>query len=297
MHSRTRADTDPWKALINIDWDTYFKMGWANQHERDPKLGGNPVPDIIRYYSDNDDIRLIRQKLLFVGLSRWWWHHGKPFSDEYGHIPSTLDMGPLISLIGMRLASTMNLQITRPSSADVAVRVLIEMLLLSPQIGETNALRVQKSTRALWADSITLGELLDRCYERKVFTQPDAKDLKSHLEHASYVMNALKLANIWSFISITKLTDATSVDEIRSMSLSDVWLETQMDPELEPPFEKSSNTSFRSRDLCLTTIQNAGKLHIEWTPLLEEHLDINIEDSTLKVFWFGFAVRALPPFQ
>lgn len=60
---------------------------------------------------------------------------------------------------------------------------------------------------------------------------------------------------------------------------------------------KSENTSFRCHELSLESLTKIGKLKIEWTEFLYEHLVLNTESSTLKVFWFGFAAKACPIFQ
>lgn len=288
---------DPWKSLYFIDWRYRFQMGWASETER-PQHGGPLVPNIIRYYSENVEERLSLQKLLYFGLSRWWWHHGKPSSDELPRIRGTLDMGPLVSLIGMRLPGTPNIPITSPSGAHLVVQVLVEMLRMSAPRDASESLPLWKSGEGqFWAKKATLGDLLDRCYQRKVLQQPEEEDLKTHVLHATYTMNAIGLVDFWGSVGYSAMTRVTSVDELRSLRLSDVWWRTQIDDEEPPPFAKSTASSFRSRDFCTETIRKVGKLKIEWTPSLSHHLELNVELSTLKVFWFGFAVKAAPIFQ
>ncbi|KAK5311490.1 hypothetical protein LTR93_011702 [Exophiala xenobiotica] len=271
-------DLDVWKALPHLDWDYRRRLNWLSKDERGSNQGGSFIPTTI-------DITPIITRSCF-------WHSGRRQSQEFSAIRGMLDMGPLVALIGTRLPEHRDLLDRQPSDPVTILRVLIEMLRMIPQ--EKNDWEIDHTP---WVERATLGDLLTRCYQRKILVQPGNEDLNSHKLHSGYTMNAMLLINIWSWFTYISVSDALSVDGLRSLSLMRVWQYSQTDDESMRPFEKAPSDSFRSRDLCADVLRNVCKLQIEWTALIGEHLDLDIENSTLKVFWFGFETDSLPIFQ
>ncbi|KAK5442567.1 hypothetical protein LTS15_010991 [Exophiala xenobiotica] len=285
-------DLDVWKALPHLDWDYRRRLNWLSKDERGSNQGGPFIPTTIRYYANNHEERLRIQKILFLNLSKCFWHSGRRQSEEFSAIRGMLDMGPLVALIGTRLPKHRDLLDRQPSDPVTILRVLIEMLRMIPQ--EKNDWEIDHIP---WVERATLGDLLKRCYQRKILVQPGKEDLYSHKLHSGYAGNAMLLINNWSWFTYISVSDALSVDGLRSLSLMRVWQYSQTDDERRRPFEKAPSDSFRSRDLCADVLRNVCKIQIEWTALIGEHLDLDIENSTLKVFCFGFVTDSLPIFH
>ncbi|ORY10011.1 hypothetical protein BCR34DRAFT_359482 [Clohesyomyces aquaticus] len=202
-----------------------------------------------------------------------------------------LDMGPLVALIGTRLPEHRSLPFSYPSSAITVLRILIELPRMVPQDRNDGEL-----DRRPWVEGTTLGDLLDKCYQRKLLVQPGSSDMRSHHVHGRYAMNALLLVNMWAWFSRNGASEIRSVDENRSFPLDVFWQYSQLEDESIRPFGEAKADSFRGWDLCIDVLRNVCKSRIQWTELIHEHLELDIDCSTLKVFWFGFAAESLPIF-
>ena len=127
---------------------------------------------------------------------------------------------------------------------------------------------------AFWGDHVNIGQVLDRCYSWGILTQPSSRDLDTYKEHVRDLIHAMTLMNLWQFIDTYYLQDIDSVDEIRRMKMSELT-EYIGDDEMAELWEsqpKSENTSFRCHELSLESLKKIGKLKIEWTEFLYEHL-------------------------
>ena len=248
------------------------------------------MPNIIRYYNGNAEKRLSVQKRLFVGMSKWWWQHGK-HSEEFIRVRGTLDMAPWVALAGLRLPGSRIKPIIGWQDSELSLSILLEILRMPSPSSIDGA--DWKAEGRFWAKGALLGDLLDRCYQRKILSQPDEDDIKSRRRHTNLTINAIDLINIWG----NMYASALPADMHRSLRLSDI-LDTALDHfDFGPPFEESTAESFRSLELCLSTIRRVGRLDVKWTPYLDRHLDFDINSSTLSLFWFGFVLKAAPIFQ
>jgi hypothetical protein len=97
---------DPWRALKYLDWPFYAHR-YSFAESRGNAVSGQQPPRIIHYYSENPDLRVSVQKEIFYGLSRWWWEQGRSHTWQASELNlrerGTLDMSPLVALIGIRL--------------------------------------------------------------------------------------------------------------------------------------------------------------------------------------------------
>ncbi|KAI1626107.1 hypothetical protein EDD37DRAFT_330833 [Exophiala viscosa] len=49
--------------------------------------------------------------------------------------------------------------------------------------------------------------------------------------------------------------------------------------------------------MSLELLRDVGKLRIEWTEFLDQHLRLDVGSATLQIFWFGFSIQASPMFH
>ncbi|KAF2433950.1 hypothetical protein EJ08DRAFT_731109 [Tothia fuscella] len=235
-------DLDVWKALPHLDWDYRWSLNRLSKEERSGHQGGSFIPNIIRYYAKNQMSAFTSKSFCF---------------STYLNVSGTIGDDSPMSFVRFVLRSGQH------SAPLTIVRMLIEMLRISPQDKED-----WEIDRIPWVERETLGNLLDQCYQRKIPVQPKHGDLGSHESQSGCTMNAMLMINIWGWFSFCSVRDAISVDKLRSLTLTEVWRDSQDHTE-----------------------------NIEWTALIGEHLELDIENSTLKVFWFGFVADALPVFH
>jgi hypothetical protein len=53
----------------------------------------------------------------------------------------------------------------------------------------------------------------------------------------------------------------------------------------KPPLESAPGNSFRVEDLNIKDLRSIGRLHIDWTAIVENHLLLDLEKMTLSVMW------------
>ncbi|KAK3321972.1 hypothetical protein B0H66DRAFT_185456 [Apodospora peruviana] len=223
---------------------------------------------------------------MFLGLSKWWWQHGKPFSAEFSRLRGTLDMEPLVALIGMRLPTYKG-----PRDPRLVLSVLNELL----HLPESDPLADWKKEGVFWNRTATVGSVLDRCYERHILQQPDEDDNMAHSMQQILVVEALRLISIWEGYAFLQKPNEPSRD-IRNTRLSKLFSWGQIVGGWIEKF-KSTEQTFRSSELSLPTLQRAGNIQITWTQYLDKHLEFDVDSSTLRVFWFGFMIQAAPFFH
>jgi len=151
--------------------------------------------------------------------------------------------------------------------------------------------------REFWGDKVTVGQALDQCYRFKVLEEPDKQDIKGFRDNVSDLVLALRLMNVWTSLPIRPVAVVTSVYWVRNIKVSalcDYFHDYSVNAH-QPP--RCQDSSFRSHELGLELLRDVGKLRIEWTEFLDNHLRLDVGSATLKIFWFGFSIQASPLFQ
>ena len=273
--------------------------------------GSWPIFDHLAKYTQ----RSVYTRLLLYGLCRWWWHHG--IDDERTHMAQifrpSLEMPSLrgigrpadmvfwVILIGMRLRpDTTDDKSTRSEKLSTSWRILLLLLDLPHVILRIPIGRTSTEEAVFWANKLTIGQVLDRCYKQQFLEKPDPADRKQVYRHALELGDALALLSIWApQRNRHGRLGADTVEDLRSMKISAFW-QKQM-----RPFEmlkdsgqpKTSDTAFNSREMSIEVLRKVGKIIIIWTEYLDEHMTFDQSNRTLKIFWFGFDILANPIFQ
>lgn len=291
---------DPWKCLGFINWGHLWNdaLHGTILPDVDP-AEISMVPPIVRHLLDEPEIRTIVQKKLFYGFSRWWWNrYRNSGSARFGRGP--LDMGPWIALIGMRLTGYRNAgwvdhNIRSSKSAEVVHMEILQLLLDLPSISAKENIENKREIEGLfWGESITVGQVLNQCYRLAILERPRRKDWKTYQWHTAELIRTLETFNLWHKVrDYDPFENMQSIEELARIKLSALWLASYVD------CDTTSNPSskveiFQCRELSLEMLRKVGNLDIQWTDYITEHLELDIEYSIVKIFWFGFAAKACP---
>ena len=137
----------------------------------------------------------------------------------------------------------------------------------------------------------TIGDVLSECYRRQTLRQPDATHSESYLDHACLVINAIRPLNVVYELDTNVSVELTlrdrSPDELLGLPLPDAL--QLLRPTKQPlPAEHAAGLTFRADDLNIDSLYILGRLTVEWTYILEEHLllTINPGKKVLKICWF-----------
>ncbi|KAL5314237.1 hypothetical protein ACEPPN_018662 [Leptodophora sp. 'Broadleaf-Isolate-01'] len=148
-----------------------------------------------------------------------------------------------------------------------------------------------------WADKLTVGEVLSECHRHKILNRPGRGDWREYQQQLQTLIRKLELISLWHPVqTYSPFSHVHVVEKILGIKLSKLWQSTwlEVDSQVYPP---SMNDSFRCRDMSLELLRKVGKLKIQWTEYITEHLQLDIESSTLKIFRYGFTAMASPIFH
>ena len=291
---------DSWRALQYLDWSFYGSRYTVAESRVDVLPGQQSAPAIIRYLMENSKLRLEIQREIYYSLSRWWWSNGSSWttSEQAIRKRGVLDMAPWVALIGMRLPAYRNgEEVDKAGSADFTRLRILTVLFELPHLCLDSDHYDPQKEGAFWAENVTVGQALDQCYHQGIFEEPNIQDLGAYRNHVAEVIGALGLMDLWHMINFPLPRDTDSVDEMRSMRMSEVVERIHDDEDYSHQQPRSHHDSFQCHEMSLELLRKVGKLEIEWTEFMDEHLCLDVECSTLKIFWFGFTVKANPIYQ
>lgn len=256
------------------------------------------IPGIIRHYLEHPDLRLEVQKEIYYSLSRWWWSNASSPSRPDIRPRGILDMGPWIALIGMRLPRYEDgKEVDKTGSKDLVRLRMLTIILDLPQLERWSDRYEAGKEGIFWADIVTVGQALDQCYRYRVLEQPTPQDIVAYQDHVKELIHTLKLVNLWHSMNMYRPEKHLhSVHEIRTMKMSSLVDKIGFH-EFYGELGESQSPNFQSYELSLELLRTVGKLKIEWTEYPNEHLHLDVENSSLKIFWFGFSIMANPIFQ
>lgn len=258
---------------------------------------------LVRYLLEKPGVRAIIQKRLLCGLSRWWWNYDGETNWRVS-CRGPLDMGTWVALIGLRLpgpfsaknglGDSLSRRNLRPRELR-HIEILLVLLELPYMSAKSNAKKSSQSEGHFWGETLTVGEVLDQCYRLRVLSRPKKDDWQHYYHYIQELLKTLELLALWPTANrFTPCLD--SFRELASMKLSTMWHTSSVnDLPATKPLSKIEN--FQCREMSLEMLRKVGHLEIQWTEYISEHLELDSENSSLKIFWFGFAAMASPIIQ
>jgi hypothetical protein len=153
--------------------------------------------------------------------------------------------------------------------------------------------------------NITIGNILKHCYNIGVLNRPAGTQLKDYLEHnllvieCAFAMNrVVDLEPPFTYTDrgwnsklcgqnrvLELLATKETQGEVLGLDLVELFQVLHMMNHEKPPLESASGDSFRVDDLNVKALRSIGRLHIEWTAIVENHLLLNLEKMTLSIMW------------
>jgi hypothetical protein len=134
---------------------------------------------------------------------------------------------------------------------------------------------------------VTVGQALDACHQKTVM--PPILSKQGAFEQVKALLDSMELVNLTTYRDLVFTPESYAETELLSMSLQkalDIF--SREPPSKESTLPRSEDSiSFRKLDLNVETLREIGRLKVEWTPYLDQHLQLNVTDLTLHVFWFG----------
>jgi hypothetical protein len=153
--------------------------------------------------------------------------------------------------------------------------------------------------------NITIGNILKHCYNIGVLNRPAGTQLKDYLEHnllvieCAFAMNrVVDLEPLFTYTDgewnselygqnrvLKLLATKETQGEVLGLDLVELFQVLHMMNHEKPPLESASGNSFRVDDLNVKALRSIGRLHIEWTAIVENHLLLNLDKMTLSIMW------------
>jgi hypothetical protein len=154
-------------------------------------------------------------------------------------------------------------------------------------------------------EHLKIGHMLECCYKFGVLEQPVDKESEAYLDHICLLVECWSLLNRVTYISQVFFGDdeclrcrltawgkikailakGNSIEKIFGIELVDLLRILHLLNPVFAPLDSSPGPTLRVDDLDILSLTNIGKLHIEWTSILENHLSLNLESMTLSIAW------------
>lgn len=166
----------------------------------------------------------------------------------------------------------------RPFDAPIVIKVL--------------ALVARTLKGAHLASSLSLEKILRSCYERRLLSQPDISDVETYTKQFDLIYDC-----------VTALDFTTRYQELREPLCELFYMRYKSDSiqqlfervkiyydasrgidRDELPLTESTESTFRPEIFSAQYLQDFGRLRIEWTDCLDEHLKIYAHPNTIKIF-------------
>jgi hypothetical protein len=143
------------------------------------------------------------------------------------------------------------------------------------------------------ASSLSLDKLLRNCYQRRLLNQPDDSDVETFQKQFELVYDCVTALDFtrrfreireplcalfymrYKSDSIQQLFGRIKTHEVGTVGINRF-------PEL--PLEESTESTFHPEIFSIQYLQDFGRLNIEWTDCLDEHLKIYANRNAIRVF-------------
>jgi hypothetical protein len=285
-HPLSAAYSDTWKALCARKSPPiepqYHSDGLSVDLRRD--LGhrfGPDLSDTTNSLISNREARLLLQKHLYCELQP---RHAR-FRFKFGNWGTSedagLNVGPWISNMALRMLEYPFREMPYPY-----FEVLLEVL---------HSLDPSSRAFPLKEESLTLRELMKARKHDPYWTEFNSGEtgpVKSIRRKLQAVIEATKLMDIWAQRDPDWIRQYLSTFQSRNGILDKPFLcmmkEINSYPRRTlPRLPETDKATFHRKDMSLGYLRTHGKLEIEWTEYLAEHLELDVETRTLYVYWFG----------
>jgi hypothetical protein len=150
-----------------------------------------------------------------------------------------------------------------------------------------------------------IGSVLECCYKYGVLEQPIDKESGAYLDQICLLVECWSLLNrvskiSWIFESLfgkeeffrfrsyrleILLTKRKSLEEILGIGFVDLLRILHLLNPVLAPLDSSPGPTLRVDDLDILSISTLGKLSINWTSILENHMCLDLEQMTLSIAW------------
>jgi hypothetical protein len=141
--------------------------------------------------------------------------------------------------------------------------------------------------------SLTMEKLLHRCYKRRILKQPGASDIDAYEKLFDLIYDCMTALDFTSKFSEIRdplcllFYTRYKTDTIHTF-LERVRIHREVtigiDPFPELPLEESASAVFRPEIFTVPYLQDFGRLNIEWTDCLDEHLKIYTGRNAIRIF-------------
>lgn len=143
------------------------------------------------------------------------------------------------------------------------------------------------------ASSFSMESLLQLCYARRILDQPDASDIDNYCKQFDLLYDCITALDFRrKFREIREpLCDlfylrykSESIRELleHARITNEATIGIERYPEL--PLEKNTDSTFHPNIFSIRYLQEFGRLNIEWTDCLDEHLKIYANRNPIRVF-------------
>ncbi|KAI9148816.1 hypothetical protein HJFPF1_10858 [Paramyrothecium foliicola] len=160
---------------------------------------------------------------------------------------------------------------------ETLVSILIEVI---EAVGEVSAELADTWTLNLvdqaWYTT-PVGNVLERCYARRILIQPLPEDRSKYEKHIIYLLAAIELIN-----TCCKSKRAKTPAEV--FARSHIYFPT-VDQLLEMPLSDKPD-AFPPAHLNVSVLNKIGSLKVNWTEYMDDHLKFDVTTMTVSIFWF-----------
>lgn len=143
------------------------------------------------------------------------------------------------------------------------------------------------------ASSLSMETLLHMCHARRILDQPSANDVDSYSKQFDLLYDCLTALDFTrKFREIREPLcelfyiryKSESIRELfqRVRTLEEATIGIERYPEL--PLEENTDSTFHPEIFTISYLQRFGRLNIEWTDCLDEHLKIFANRNCIRVF-------------
>ncbi|KAI7969948.1 hypothetical protein EIK77_000344 [Talaromyces pinophilus] len=145
----------------------------------------------------------------------------------------------------------------------------------------------------LLASSLSLEKLLNLCHARRILDQPDASDVDTYHKQFDLLYDCLTALDFKrKFREIREPLCELFYLRYKQESIRDLFdrLRTQEEATIgierypELPLEENTDSTFHPEIFTIPYLQRFGRLNIEWTDCLDEHLKLYANRNSIRVF-------------
>lgn len=152
---------------------------------------------------------------------------------------------------------------------------------------------VARTLKGGYMTSIPMEKLLHQCYARRILNQPGASDVDSYHKQFELLYDCITALDFTrKFREIREPLCQLFYMRYKSESIHKIFERVQTHEEAtigidqypELPLEESTDSMFQPEIFTVPYLQEFGRLNIEWTDCLDEHLKIYANRNCIRIF-------------